>query len=211
MALDNYSNLKAAVQDWSHRNDVASRMDDFILIAEQEIYNNRVEPLDVREQEVLLSVDTNADSRFLALPTGYTQMRRILIDDKQTDANQFELTFYPPEVLPRSSRSGMPRFFTVTDQIEFDKIPDQIYNIELQYLAKTLPLSAANPTNDILTNYPTIYLAGCLWALFSWAKDGESAQSAYRDFIQAIQGANLANQQGSYGPAPIVRNERPIV
>ena len=54
MALDTYANLKESVQDWSHRNDVTSRLDDFILIAEQEMYNNRVEPFESRKLQRLL-------------------------------------------------------------------------------------------------------------------------------------------------------------
>lgn len=211
MALDNYANLKASIEDWSHRNDVTNKIDDFILIAEQEMYNNRVEPLTVREGEVLTDVDTVASSRFLALPTGYTEMRRILIDDKSTDAKQYELTYRTPETLVRYWREGQPSTFTITDKIEFDCIPDQIYNIEIQHVAKAAPLTAAAPTNLILTNYPSIYLSGALWALYEWAKDGQSSQAAYSNFIQAIQGANKAKKQGSYGPAPVVKNERPVV
>tara|TARA_R110000824_G_scaffold76487_6_gene193734 strand:+ start:981 stop:1616 length:636 start_codon:yes stop_codon:yes gene_type:complete len=211
MALDNYANLKESIQDWSHRADVTSRIDDFILLAEQEMYNNRIEPLTVREQSVLTSVDTNASSRFLALPTGYTQLRRILIDDKSSEATQFELKYRTPEVLVRQQSAGVPCYFTITDQIEFDSVPDQIYNIEIQHVAKALPITAANPTNLILTNYPSIYLAGSLWALYEWAKDGQSSQVAYANFIQAIKGANLANKRGNYGPAPVVSNEGPVV
>ena len=211
MALDTYSDLKTTVQDWSHRNDVASRMDDFILIAEQEMFNNRIEPLIVREQELRASADTTTTSRFIALPDGFNRMRRLLIDDKTTDADQLEIRFYTPEVLPISSRTGRPFAFTVTSQLEFDRVPDAVYNIEMQYFGTPTPLSAANPTNDILTNYPTIYLAGSLWALYRWAKDTESAAGAYADFIGAIRGANLADKLGRYGPAPIMRNERAVV
>ncbi len=211
MALNNYSNLKAAVQDWSHRNDVANKMDDFILIAEQEMYNNSVEPLIVREQELRATADTGTTDRFLALPDGFNSMRRLLIDDKSTDAQQLELTYYSPEVLPVSSTAGMPCAFTVTSQIVFDRVPDAVYNVEMQYFGTPTALSAANPTNDILTNYPTIYLSGCLWALFRWAQDQESAASAYGDFIRAIQGANNADDQGRYGPAPFMRIEGTVV
>jgi hypothetical protein len=211
MALATYSDLKASVQDWSHRSDVAPRMDDFILIAEQEMYNNRVEPLIVREQEFRATADTTDTSRFLALPDRFTRMRRLLIDDKATDADQFELTFYPPEVLPVSSSSGMPGGFSVTSQIEFNRIPDAVYNVEMQYFGEIAPLNSTNTTNDILTNFPTIYLAGCLWALYRWSKDQQSAASAYDDFIGAIRGANKADMAGRYGPAPIARNERPVI
>lgn len=211
MALANYSDLKAAVQDWSHRNDVASKMDDFILLAEQEMYNNRVEPLIVREQELRSTIDTGTTTRFLALPDGFTRMRRLLIDDKSTDPDQFELRFYPPEVLPLSSSAGVPGGFTVTSQLEFDRVPDAIYNIEMQYFATPTPISSTNATNDVLTNYPAIYLSGCLWALYRWSKDPESAAVAYEDFIGAIRGANRADIAGRYGPAPVIRNERPVV
>ncbi len=211
MALDTYSSLKTTVQDWSHRNDVANRMDEFILIAEQEMFNNRIEPLEVREQEFRTELDTGTTTRFLPLPTGFNSFRRILIDDKTTDSDQFELKFLTPEVLPISSRSGMPRYFTVTSQIEFDRVPDAIYNIDMQYFGTPTPLSDANPTNDILTNYPTIYLAGCLWALYRWAKDNESALVAYDDFIGAIRGANKADILGRFGPAPVMRNERALI
>ena len=143
MALDTYSNLKASVQDWSHRNDVASRLDDFILLAEQEMFNNRVEPLIVREQEFRSTADTTITSRFLALPDGFNRMRRLLIDDKTTDSDQFELRFYTPEVLPISSRTGTPSAFTVTSQLEFDRVPDAVYNIEMQYFGTPTPLSAS--------------------------------------------------------------------
>lgn len=211
MALDTYANLKEAVQDWSHRTDVKSRIDDFILIAEQEMYSNRVEPLEVREQEAKASVDTVIGSKFISLPTGYESMRGILIDDKTTDAEQYELRYLTPELLHKHSTNGCPTEFTVTDQIELNRPADAIYNIEIQHIAKVSALTAASPTNSILTKYPTIYLAGCLWALYRWAKDSESAAGAYTDFIGAIQGANLATKNGKYGPAPVMRSEGHVV
>jgi len=211
VALDTYANLKESIQDWSHRSDVTSRIDDFILIAEQEMYNNRFEPLEVRAQEVKTSVDTVTGSKFISLPAGYESMRGILIDDKTTDANQYELRYLTPELLHRQSTNGCPSEFTVTNQIEFNRPADAIYNVEIQHVSKVAALTAANPTNDILTNYPSIYLSGCLWALYNWAKDPQSAQASYDAFIGAIQGANIATQNGKYGPAPVIRSEGYVV
>jgi len=211
VALDTYANLKESVQDWSHRSDIKSRIDDFILIAEQEMYNNRVEALEVRDQEVKTSVDTVIGSKFVSLPTGYLSMRGILIDDKSTDAQQYPLRYLTPELLHKSTTNGCPTEFTVTDQVEFNRPADAVYNIEIQHLAKIQALTAVNPTNDILTNYPTIYLSGCLWALYNWTKDAESAAGAYSNFIGAIQGANKTTKNGKYGPAPVMRSEGFIV
>mgnify|MGYP003640535554 CR=1 FL=1 len=211
MALDTYANLKESVQDWSHRNDVKSRLDDFILIAEQEMYNNPAEPLEAREQEVKSFVDTVKGVNAVALPAGYQSMRSILIDDKSTDAQPYQLSYTTPELLRASPTNGCPTSFTVTSLIEFNRPADAIYNIEINHLAKIQALTAANPTNSILTNYPTIYLSGCLWALYEWAKDGESAAASYAKFIGAIQAANLSTQNGKYGPAPVMRSEGWVV
>lgn len=211
MALNNYSNLKAAIEDHSHRNDVKSRIDDFILQAEQEMYANPVEPLNARDIEQRATADTSTTSRFLELPTGFTRMRRILIDDKSATPTQYELRMYTPEVMPVSNEQGMPSAFSVTSQLEFNCVPDSTYNIEMQYYAKATALSSSSPTNDILTNYPSIYLFGSLWALFKWAKQFDLSESYYASFINSIRGANQADDLGRYGPAPFMRIESQIV
>ena len=211
MALNTYSNLKDAIIDWSHREDVASKIDDFILIAEQEMYNNRIEPLIVRAQETRATASTTIDSRYLALPTGFQSMRRLLIDDGTANATQFVLTYDAPMILDKEPGSGVPTSFTVTSQIEFNRPTDKAYNVEMQYMAVPTALSPSNTTNDILTNFPSIYLAGSLWALYRWANDAQAAQGAYDDFISAIIGANKATKAGRYGPAPKMKTAGYIV
>ena len=211
MALDTYSNLKKSIQDWSHRNDVSSRIDDFILITEQEMYNNSIESLEVREQEISTQTDTVVGLDYIALPDGYKSMRAILLDDKTTDAQQYQLTYTTPELLRRFSVNGCPSQFTITDKVQFNRPVDAVYNIEIQHIAKIQALTEDNPTNSILTDYPAIYLSGCLWALYEWAKDGESAAASYSRFINAIKGANLATKNGKYGPAPAMRSEGWVV
>jgi len=51
MALDTYANLKASVIDFSHRNDVSNKIDDFILLAEEAMYANPDFPLQLRQME----------------------------------------------------------------------------------------------------------------------------------------------------------------
>lgn len=211
MALNNYSNLKAAIIEWSHRDDITTLVDDFITIAEQEMYNNPTEPLIVREQEFRATADTTLDSRFLALPDRFNRIRRILIDDKSTTPDQYELRYYTPEVLPTISCSSMPQGFTITSQIEFNCPADAVYNVAMQYYAHHLPLDSTNSTNDVLTNYPNIYLQGALWATHRWSGDFEKAQIAYNDFIGAIRGANNADDLGRFGPASFMRIEGVVV
>lgn len=211
MALDNYDNLKEAIKDFSHRNDITTRLDDFIQLAEQEMYANQVEPLRIRDMEQTSSSDTSTSVRTLALPTGFEQIRSITIDDKSSDAQPYELLYRTPETLPISNAAGTPVFFSVTSQIEFERVPDAVYNIDIIYFGSLTGLSDANTTNAVLTNYPSIYLSGALWALYQWSMQLDLADYHYNRFIGAIKGANLSTDLGRHGPAPTIAFDGEVV
>lgn len=198
MALTTYSNLKAAIEDWSHRNDVNSKLDDFIDMAEAEIWNH----LRVRDMEARAT--NTASTRFLALPDGFLQMRRLQLSSGD---NYYDIHSATPESMQITASSGRPKYFTVTTQLEFDRTPDSSYTIEMQYYRKLTALSAGNTTNDILTNYPTIYLYGGLWALYQWANEEERAEYYWNKFLAAIADANAKDKKGRHGPAPRLKIE----
>ena len=202
MALDNLDNLKASIIQWSKRNDQANMIEDYILIAESEMYANEFEPLRVRAMEARATAA--ADSRFLELPDLFLEMRRLNIT---TSEGNSDITYMAPEQLEVRGRTGLPRFFTTTTQLEFDVTPDSAYTVEMQYLRKLTPLSSTNATNDILDNAPTIYLFGALWALFQNALESDLAEHYYGKFINSIKGANRQDKRGRYGPAPKMRIE----
>lgn len=119
-----------------------------------------------------------------------------------------EIGFRAPEQMIRLNSVGRPRYFTVVgNNMEFDRVPDSIYGIELKYYGTPLPLNDANQTNTVLTNNPNIYLFGALWAVFTFAVDEVQAQKYYAQFISAIRGANKLSKAGRYGPAPAMRIE----
>jgi len=212
MALNNFDNLKSKIIDQSHRNDLTpDRLEDFIQQAEQEFYANSIEPLQIRDIEKTSNQDTVVDSGVLALPSGYQSMRSILIDDKSTGAQRYELTYLAPELRAKDSASGTPSCFTVTDQIEFNRPCDAVYNVEIKYFGKLTGLSDAATTNDILTNFPNMYLFGALWALHQWAVMPDMAEYYYGKFINSIRGANNADSIGRHGPAPTIEYDGIVV
>lgn len=207
MSLDNYANLKLEVIDWSHRNDLDLKIDTFIDLAESEMLANSTEPLQIRAEETLATdtLDSTTPSRFLALPTGFQSMRKLYIEI--TNGGTHELYFRTPSQLNILSTVGMPCFFTVTDQLEFDRNPDIDYTVKIQYIQDFTPLSDANTTNAVLTNHPNVYLFGTLWALSRYVQEEQNAAFYYAQFIEAIKGANLKSELGRYGPAPTQRIE----
>lgn len=203
MALDNYANLKAAVENWSHRKDVKDYIDDFIAIAETEFYNGVYNPdireslaLRVREMEALDTSTTSTSSRFLALPTDYLELRRL---DLTVSSVRKPLQYRTPNQLIILDGTAAPSYYTITDQVEFDITPDDTYSSNMQYFKKFDALDATNNTNDILTNYPNVYLYGALWALFQYARNTEEETKYFIKFTQAIESANNGSYRGRYG------------
>ena len=204
MALSNYSELKQSIIAWSFRNDMDLLIDDFILLAETEMFNNSFTNLEVKGQETTDTTLTTT-ARIVALPTNYQSMRSIRLS-----LNSFgsEIRFRAPEQMIRSDTTGRPVYFTIVgNNIEFDREPDALYEIEIKYYASPTALSSTNATNTVLTNNPTIYLFGSLWALYTHAVDEVEAQKYYTRFIGAIKGANKQSKSGRYGPAPAMRIE----
>lgn len=208
MPLDNFANLKASIVRRSKRDDISDDdLNDYIKICETEFYNNVVAPLRIREMEARATATASTSSRFLALPDLFLQMRRLKINDPFSGGNDADIRYKSPEQMPINNTSSRPYYFSVTTQLEFDVTPDQAYTVEMQYIKKLTALDDTNTTNDILTNYPNVYLFGSMWALFQDAREEDVAEYYYGKFIQSIQGANSASQAGRYGPAATVRKE----
>lgn len=202
MALDTFSNLKASIIDYSHREDIANKVDDFIVLAEEAMYANPQFPLQLRQMETRAEATTNG--RFLALPTGFITMRRLKLN---IGGDSCDVRYKAPDQMIIQGTSGQPKFFTVTSQLEFDRVPDSNYTIDMQYSAIPTALSSSNTTNVVLTNHPSAYLYGSLWALFGWANDDAQEAKYLAKFLGIIAGINKRYKQGRYGPAPAMRTE----
>jgi len=202
MALDTYANLKKAIINFSGRDDLTEVLDDFIDIAESEMYGNKIQGLKTRGMEQRNEYTLSTTDRYLALPTDFISMRQIRI---QVGDYETEMDSVTPNSLRVWPGQGIPKSFAVSDQIEFDIIADIAYTVEIQYYEKPTALSSANNANTILTNYPTVYLFGALWALYIFASEEEKAEYQYKKFMDAIWGANAEADRGRYGPSPAIQ------
>lgn len=218
MALNNYANLKTSIIDWSKRSDVTSLVDDFIDIAESEMYRDEIDQrgsvvskgLMLRDMEYRANPTTAPTTRFLALPTQdsggntirFLRMRKIKVTSGGVD---YDVRYRSPEAMNVKSGTNIPKYFTITSQIEFDRIPSG--TIEMSYYGTIRDLDSTNTTNTILTDHPDIYLHGSLWALFKWARNWEEAAMHYSEFRKAITGANKRDERGRRGSAPATNRE----
>lgn len=204
MPLDNFDNLVKEVIDYSHRNDLGNKIAMFIQLSENAMYSNGIQPLKVRSMETVSTAATAG--QYVELPPDFESARsvRLVLGDSSG-----ELRFQAPEQLFKNPATGKPLFYTIVgNEIQFGRVPDSAYTLEIQYFRKAAPLTTANQTNEILTNHPQIYLFGALAMLFGFAQDTEQETSYAQKFLGAIKGANQADKKGRYGPAPALSLDR---
>lgn len=203
MAIDTFDNLVKSVVDWSHRKNLGLLIPDFIKLAETEMYNNEGWQLEIRDMETVTTAPTSG--LYLELPPGFEKARSVQL---QTGHGLVDVKYQAPEQLLRQPTPGQPRFFTIVgNEIEFNRVPDTAYNIQIQYYKRPDPITSANQTNSVLTKHPNIYLFGTLHQAFSYLQDSEQAVFYFAKVQSVIRGANKANKKARYGPAPYARIE----
>lgn len=197
MALTNYANLKAALRDRSHRNDMPdSRLDDFIDLAEADM-NQR---LRVKEMLVRATADVD-DDPYLALPAGFIRMRTMYAE---SGATKYEVTFRTPKTLQRKQASGIPTQYAIGSQIEFDRTPSNV-TLSMEYYKRLTPLDDTNTTNEILTYFPQLYFNGAMKYLYDWTGEIEEYTKFSLIFDKEIADTNKAEKRDSYGPGAAQR------
>lgn len=185
MSISTYAELQTAVASWMHRADLTARIPDFIQMGEA-VLNRKLRTVDM---ETRATTATPTTSRFLALPTGYLEMQSMFIQDPAT-----EIVYVEPlalrEMVISETQTGFPNVFTVKGEIEFDRIPDSAYTLEMHYY-KRYDI-ASDSTNWLLTNYPELYLHASLSAAALFIGNDSSLQTIKKLLAEGIEECNQA-------------------
>jgi hypothetical protein len=163
MAIANYTDLQSAIAGWLARDDLTSRIPDFVTLAEAKF--NRVLLHPKMETRTTLTVDTGASSpEFLSLPSNFQTMRSVRLSGvvgkpRLGFMTQTQMDDYRYSI---DNVSAQPAYFSVTaDQIELAPTPNQNFTVQIVYRAN-IPALASNSTNWLLTLAPDLYLYGSL-------------------------------------------------
>ena len=135
-------------------------------------------------------------------PVGSSTKRSAVEVDAVALVSMFEVMFTPLASMSICSHAGTPNRFSVTSQIELNRASDQVYTLEMDYYKAPTALSGSNTTNDVLTNHPNVYLAGCLKHAFRWTLQYELADYWEGKFNQYIAEANRYARKGRIGANP---------
>lgn len=187
MAISTYSELKTAIEAWLHRTDLSGQYDNWIDLTETMLKRSpravsRPGYGGVRGNLTKATGTLTASTDTLAYPADFQDAVSFRLT-----ASAKKLRYLPPDQLRlgKQTGTGMPNYFTITDSIEFDIAPDSAYAYELLYYPTFPALSDSQTTNWVLTNYPDVYLAGCLYWANRFTQNEQEATNWMSQYKQA--------------------------
>jgi hypothetical protein len=187
MSLDSYTNLKAEIADWLDRSDLTSRIDTFIDLAEAK------HTREIRVRAMLRRAQAATTGKYMALPLNYRAMKilRLLTSPVTVleQCNETDLTIRTQEA------QGKPEFFSIHEEIEFNRTPDEEYTAEMIYYSPLTALSDTNASNWILANAADLYLYGALSAAEPFLDNDERLNTWKTLYNEAAQAINLEDQR----------------
>jgi len=189
----NYTELKQEVQDFTHRQDLTPKMDIFCQLSEAMINK------DLRVLEMETRLDTTFTDTYVDLPDDFLEIRALHIESAGARIPLPQVT--PQQLDQRYSRvTGRPRAYAVHGgQFEFRPGIEVAnpYNGEISYFNSVATL-VTNPTNDVLTKYPLLYLSAMLVQAYSYVQDNEEMQKWGSVYAEQVRQANKQAIGGRY-------------
>jgi hypothetical protein len=194
MALDTYTNLKAAVASWLHRTDLTTQIVDFITLAEQSISDDLAGSDSMVVVQAGIALAQGASS--FTLPIGARGLRTLRTTSPYaTVVPIVSYTRMISETDGDSSITGAPGMAALvgnpgsagTLTVKVYPTADQAYTLEATYENGVVPLSGAVASNFVLARAPSIYLAATMREAHLYMMDEERAGIWAGRYMAAIE------------------------
>jgi hypothetical protein len=186
MALANYTDLLDAVAGWLARDDLTSRIPDFVTLAEAKF--NRVLMHPQMETRATLTVDTGAASpELLDLPSDFQTMRSARLSGvtgkpRLGFMTQTQMDDYRYSI---DNVTDQPVYFSITgDQLELAPTPNENYTVQVIY-RRNIPSLETNTTNWLMMLAPDLYLYGSLLEAAPYMQNDERI-AVWGSALQAV-------------------------
>lgn len=201
MSITTFAELKTAAANWLDRQDLSSRIPEFISLFEAQV-NRR---LRLRPQATTSTITMTAASG--TLPTDYLEWKRVTWTGSPTR----ELSYVTPSALSAfnpNSLSDTPTHFTIEGStIKVARIDNT--SLQLLYSQKVPALSDNATTNWLLTSHPDAYLFGALTMSATFTSDAENGRAwnaLTQNILGELWGLDFAQRgtvvQRATGPTP---------
>ena len=183
----NFAELTALVVDYGHRPELLERCESlFVPFASLRLGRD----LRSMDNETVASLDGSILGDPMALPDDFGSIRSLWFDGQRgphrlRSRDEVAITLTP-------KNGNIPRFYMIRDNaITTRPFSQGLYTLSYH----TVPvLDATNDANDVLTNYPYLYLYAALVELHTFAQDDEQRARAVQTYTEEIR---IVNRQVS--------------
>ena len=211
MSIGTYSELQSAIADWAAREDLTARIPDFIMLTEKAMGFRK---LRVKEQLTPVVGYVSATDDTIAFPSGgFTEVHEAKVTGTWTGTSGSEVVTATDDYAPMErisdialrsqyrASSGVPGYFCdMPDNSGWQFWPvGANYQVTVWVYGKVPALSDSAPTNQILTEYPHLYLYGALAEIERYLKTPPAQSQGWgQDFAGAIEAANRATKAAMF-------------
>ncbi len=200
MALDNFTNLKTAIRNYLHREDLDAQIPDFITLCEAKL--NRELRIALMEQRATAT----ANAAYLELPEDFLAIRNIQVNGDPG----YPLTYSAPEGIDQTyTISGEIREYSIIGtKLQFGPAPNADTVIEIDYYKRIPALSEVEPRNWLLASSPDIYLYGAMLEAAPFMLNDARVNLWGQMFTKAVNHLNIADSKDRWtGSALTIRTE----
>jgi hypothetical protein len=196
MALSTFSELKTSVANYLNRDDLTSVIPDFITLTENRI--NR--ELRSRANVTRVTTTTTSGTDIYDFPADLIELRSVSYVSGST---KNALSYMTPESGTReygTTANGTPRAYSSLGKVlKLIPTPDAAYTIELIYYNQLASLSDSRTTNNILTEFPALYLYGACLEGAIFLNDSDEITRFDAIFNRTLSDIQQSEEKARYG------------
>lgn len=199
MAFTNYSDLKSTIADYLARDDLDTKIPDFIRLAEQRLRRD----LRIRQMLKVATADTTADDSTVSLPSDFLAMKDLHLDTTPVRVLQFQNTsnFFRNA---RTTDKGVPTMYTLLgSEFQFAPYPDATYTLRMVYYYKPDFLSNSNASNLFLANCPDLLLYGALAEAEPYLMNDERIATWASLYDRGLASLRASDDDSEYPSSPM--------
>jgi len=158
MAINSYFTLQTAVKNWLDRQDLSSRVPEFISLAEARIARRlRSRGIEERATTSLVS-----GQEYYSLPTDFITARSIKVNSSPVRVLKYKIPTQLNELYPTSTIGSPTHYTIIGEEIQIKPTPNSTDTLEVAYFTRLPALSDTNTTNWLTANAPDLLLYGAL-------------------------------------------------
>ena len=187
----NNAELQQLIADYLHRTDLNALIPAWIDMTRQRIGR------DLRSQynQVVLAPFTST-GQISPLPADYRGMKELSYTQGQA---RIQLRAASVDAMAAYAQTGVGTRWYRIDGMNIELVPYQERDYRLIYYNAPSALTEDDSTNDVLTNYPYLYLYGALVEGFFYTQDGGGHQKALENYTSEVSELNRQSANADAG------------